>query len=93
MPCTLCACISKYLEIRSVRGNRLEAMSVNMFEVEGWRLKAKDKNHSLPKTSSDLRSVLAKAGAILKPLTILSSPQTSDLKQFSALLYARWGHG
>jgi hypothetical protein len=63
-------------------------MSVNMFEVEGWRLKAEDKNHSLPKTSSDLRSVLAKAGAILKPQTILSSPQTSNLKQCSAMRYA-----
>ena len=26
-----------------VRGSRLEAMSINMFEVEGWRLKAKVK--------------------------------------------------
>ena len=58
-------------------------MSVNMFEVEGWRLEAEGQGTEpflLPKTSSDLRNILAKAGAIVKPPTILSSPQASNLQ-------------
>jgi hypothetical protein len=51
----------------------LEALSINMVEDNGWGSRRKVKNYFLPQTSSYLpaRSVSAKAGANLKPQTIL----------------------
>ena len=62
-----------------VTGSRLEAISINMFEVEGWRFKGKvEKNSCLKPQATCLHEAFRRR-----------QERTSNLQQFFALLLAR----